>query len=77
MQAFLLRLPHRGWYLPDTGFDMERNGAVPHFTIWPKPGEMPNGVDRQLEKGVEVLQADVREWLAQPQPELRNASQRP
>ena len=31
---------------------MERNGAVPHHLLWPEPGELPSGEDRQLEKAI-------------------------
>jgi len=70
-----VRVPMRGWYLLD-GEDMERNGCVPDHVIWPLPGEMPAGKDRQLEKAVEVLLEDVKAWKARPRPKLRKASER-
>jgi len=75
MDAGFLRLPFRGWYLLNDGKDMELNGAVPDHVIWPEPGEIPAGKDRQLEKAVEVLQADVKSWQARPQPKLTKASE--
>ena len=39
------RLPFRGWFLPDTGEDMELNGAVLDLIVWPQPGQMPAGKD--------------------------------
>ncbi len=76
MEVAGLRLPFRGWYLPEDGQDMELNGAVPHHVLWPKPGELPAGKDTQLEKAVEVLQAEVVQWLARPQPKLIKATER-
>ncbi|MBI1325638.1 PDZ domain-containing protein [bacterium] len=71
-----LRLPFRGWYLRDTGEDMELNGAVPDVTIWPAPGDMPAGKDEQLMKAVELLNADVAAEKAKPKPKLRKATER-
>jgi tricorn protease len=71
-----LRMPFRGWYVLGTGEDMELNGAVPHQIIWPKPGEMPAGVDKQLKRAIKVLQADVKRWQKTAQPKLKNASER-
>lgn len=74
MDIGMLRQPFRGWYVKSTGQDMELNGAVPHFEIWPQPGELPAGVDRQLQKAVGVLAEDVAKFRALPKPELKNAS---
>jgi tricorn protease len=76
MDAGLLRLPFRGWYLAGDGQDMELNGAVPHHILWPKPGEMPRGEDSQLAKAVEVLRGDVKKWQDQPRPRLQKAMER-
>ncbi len=54
-----MRMPFRGWFLLGTGQDMELNGAVPDVIVWPEPGELPQGIDRQLERGVEVLLAEL------------------
>ncbi|CAN5746361.1 S41 family peptidase [soil metagenome] len=71
-----LRMPGRGWYLIDTGEDMELNGAEPHHIVWPEPGEWPSGKDSQLAKAVEVLLEDVEAEQEWPRPELRKASER-
>ena len=76
MDIGFLRMPFRGWFVLPTGEDMELNGAVPHFIIWPNPTEMPRGVDRQLDKALEVLTEDVQKWKARPQPKLKKASER-
>jgi hypothetical protein len=55
---------------------MELNGAMPDHLVWPAPGELPGGTDRQLEKAVEVLKADVATWKQRPQPKLLKASER-
>ena len=59
-----------------TGEDMELNGAVPDIVLWPKPGDLPAGKDVQLDKAIEVLLKDVKDWKARPQPKLRKASER-
>lgn len=55
-----LRLPIRGWYCLNDGADMELNGAKPDYVIWPFPGDLPKGKDRQLEKAIEVLLEEVK-----------------
>jgi len=76
MDVGYLRLPFRGWFVLPTGEDMELNGAVPDYIVWNKPGEMPDGKDVQLNKAVQVLLEDVKEWKARPMPHLRKASER-
>lgn len=76
MDVGSLRLPFRGWYGLESGLDMELNGAVPDHLVWPAPGEMAQGIDRQLTKGIEVLQQEVKKWQARPQPKLLKASER-
>ncbi len=76
MDVGTLRVPFRGWYSIADGEDMELHGAQPDHLIWPQPGEMPRGVDPQLAKAIEVLQADVAAWKARPRPKLRKASER-
>jgi tricorn protease len=49
-----VRLPLRGWFLPD-GTDMENNGAVPHIIVEQTPEDEVAGVDAQLRTGVEDL----------------------
>jgi len=57
-----LRLPFRGWYVNDgTMTNMELNGCPPDYPVENLPGEEIKGVDRQLNKGVEVLLKQVEE----------------
>ena len=53
-----LRLPHRGWFLPD-GTDMEMNGAEPDVLIWNEPADAVAGRDPQLDAAIEELKRDV------------------
>lgn len=76
MDVGTVRLPFRGWYVKDTGEDMELNGAVPHVTLWPAPTEIPNGIDRQLEKAVQVMNQEIKKWKSQEKPKLRKATDR-
>jgi tricorn protease len=76
MDVGFLRLPFRGWYKVDDGEDMELNGAVPDLILWPQPTEMPAGIDRQLEKAVQLLLMDVETEKSKPQPKLRKATDR-
>ncbi len=76
MDMGFLRMPFRGWYLMDTGEDMELHGAVPHYVLWPKPGELPAGKDTQLRKAIGVLKKEVKKYNNRPQPELKNATSR-
>jgi tricorn protease len=74
MDMGYLRMPFRGWYLMGSGEDMELNGAVPHYILWPKPGELPAGRDTQLRKAISVLKKEVKKYNNRPQPELKNAT---
>jgi tricorn protease len=76
MDVGFLRLPFRGWYVLGTGEDMELNGAVPDYTVWNKPGDVPMGKDAQLDEAVEVLSKDVETWESRPKPQLRKATER-
>ncbi|MBI4881803.1 MAG: PD40 domain-containing protein [Planctomycetes bacterium] len=76
MDMGVIRTPNRGWFIQATGEDMERNGAVPHHLLWPEPGEIPAGTDRQLRKAVEVLLEDVARDKERGAPPLRKASER-
>ncbi|MFP4532066.1 MAG: S41 family peptidase [Desulfobacterales bacterium] len=49
-----VRVPFRGWYLPD-GTEMEHNGAVPNLEIAQTPEDEIAGRDRQLEAAAEDL----------------------
>jgi tricorn protease len=59
LDAGTLRIPFRGWFSPETGDDMEMNGAVPDHVVWPEPGQLISGQDPQLGKAIEVLLRDV------------------
>ncbi|QVL29907.1 PD40 domain-containing protein [Telmatocola sphagniphila] len=76
MDVGTLRLPFRGWFKIDDGEDEELNGAVPHFIVWPQPGDMAKGKDDQLAKAVEVLLKDVQDEKGKPKPTLRKSSER-
>lgn len=69
-----IRVPFRGWFLIGDGQDMEMNGCKPDVSLWPMPGELPKGEDRQLSKAVELLLIDVA--AAASDPELIYASER-
>lgn len=71
-----IRLPDRGWYGLNDGEDMELNGVVPDHVIWPQPGDIAAGKDAQLEKAVQVLQAEVKADKATKRPTPLPASQR-
>jgi len=64
----VLRAPFRGWFSIRDGSDMELHGAEPDFVIWPAPGEIPAGIDKQLEIGVDVLLEEVAKVPALPKP---------
>ncbi|MCB9845196.1 MAG: PD40 domain-containing protein [Phycisphaeraceae bacterium] len=49
-----VRLPFRGWYLPD-GTDMEHHGAVPDVDVPQTPADEAAGRDPQLEAAVAEL----------------------
>ena len=49
-----VRLPFRGWYLPD-GTDMENHGAVPDVLVHQTPEAESAGEDEQLEAAVKDL----------------------
>ena len=53
-----VRVPFRGWYLPDDK-DMEENGAMPDFIVPQTPEEESKGIDTQLAKAVEELLRDL------------------
>lgn len=64
----VLRAPFRGWFSIKDGRDMELNGALPDVVLWPKPGELPTGIDSQLEEAVKLLQAEVAKVTPLPKP---------
>jgi tricorn protease len=51
-----VRLPGRGWFVAETGINMENNGAVPDVLVAQPPSEdLSASEDTQLRKAVEVL----------------------
>ena len=68
MDVGSIRTPFRGWFLADSGEDMELNGCVPDIVIWPEPGELETGRDRQLDAAVQVLLEDVAAAPTVPTP---------
>ena len=64
-----LRLPHRGWFLPD-GTDMELNGTQPDVVIWNEPSDLAAGADPQLDAAIRVLKEEV-EAEKRKQPAVR------
>ncbi|MSU50088.1 MAG: PDZ domain-containing protein [Opitutus sp.] len=77
MDVGTLRLPARGWFLKDTGEDMEMNGAVPDHIVWLKPGKTDAASDTQIAKAVEVLSRDVELEKRRAAPVLRKSTDRP
>ena len=78
MDLGTLRLPGRGWFLTETGEDMELNGAKPEpeNILWPDPADFARGIDTQLNRAVDVLKAEVKTEAMKPKPTLRKASDR-
>src|SRR5262249_34512389 len=44
------------------GVNMEKEGVAPDYALDPHPDDLARGIDRQLEKAVEVLEQDVVLW---------------
>jgi tricorn protease len=57
----ILSIPQVGVYTT-TGVNMEREGVKPDFLVELHPDQIAKGIDPQLDKGVEVLQAEVATW---------------
>jgi C-terminal processing protease CtpA/Prc len=47
---------------------MDKQGVVPDVALDTPPDLLAKGVDLQLEKAVEVLQADVVQWKKKSEP---------
>ncbi len=62
-----LRLPLRGWFLPD-GADMELHGTQPDEVVWNEPADLANGVDRQLDAAIGVLKKEVEDGKKKQHP---------
>lgn len=55
MDGSFVRLPFRGWYVNDANHtNMELNGCPPDYPVENLPGDYVTGLDRQLEKAIEV-----------------------
>ena len=54
-----MSVPFRGWYLLSTKKNMEGNGAEPDILVWPHPGDMPAGNDKQLQSAIKLLQKEI------------------
>ena len=50
-----------GWFVLD-GTDMEHHGAVPDVEVDDLPADVDAGVDRQLDRAIEVLADEVEAW---------------
>lgn len=59
------RIPRIGVYNA-RGENMEKVGVTPDIPVETQPDEIAQGVDRQLDKAVEVLLADVAIWKKAP-----------
>lgn len=71
-----MRLPGRGWFLPQNGEDMELFGAVPHVIVDVRPGDLPSGKDPQLDKAIEVLKKEVKERSSKFAPAIYNSKRK-
>ncbi len=55
LDGSFVRMPFRGWYVNDAaGTNMELNGCPPDYPVDNLPGDFVTGLDRQLEKAIEV-----------------------
>lgn len=63
-----LSIPRRGWFIGTTGHDMEEDGAVPDVVLWPEPGDIPAGIDTQLDTAVELLAEEIKAAKDAPRP---------
>ncbi len=72
-----MRMPFRGWFDTTTGKDMELNGAIPHYKIWNKPGELSQGIDHQLAKAVSILMEESAQATQDPRTRYRSTEQDP
>jgi len=63
----ILRLPRIGVYT-SKGVNMDKQGVTPDVAVDTPPDLQAKGVDLQLQKAVEVLQADVVQWKKKNDP---------
>ncbi len=57
----MFMLPRTGVFTA-AGVNMEKQGVAPDYTVEPNPDDLARGIDRQLEKAVEVLQHEAARW---------------
>lgn len=62
-----MAIPDRGWWTME-GIDMDLQGAIPDVIIWPQPTEIPEGIDKHLEKAVELLQEEIKVYKKETTP---------
>ncbi|MFN4259728.1 MAG: S41 family peptidase [Gemmataceae bacterium] len=55
------RIPRTGVFTAN-GVNMEREGVIPDIRVPQHPNELVKGIDKQLDKAVEVLTQDVVAW---------------
>lgn len=55
----LVRMPFRGWWVKETGENMERVPAVPDIEVFNPPAYKAKGIDPQLERAVKELLKDI------------------
>lgn len=55
LDGTFVRMPFRGWYVKNSGMNMENGPAVPDVLVENAPDEKANGQDSQLQKAVEIL----------------------
>jgi tricorn protease len=61
------RIPRIGVYTT-AGVNMDKKGVQPDVTVENHPDQLAKGIDAQLDKAVEVLQADVVAWKKKREP---------
>jgi tricorn protease len=65
----IFRIPRVGVYTTK-GVNMEKEGVQPDVLVEPHPDQLAKGQDSQLDKAVEVLQAEVLTWKKKQTPNL-------
>ena len=56
-----LRIPYRGWHIAKDGYDMELNGTLPDYIVNSEPSQIPSGIDKPLDKAVQILLSEIYE----------------
>ena len=65
----ILRVPRIGVYTTK-GVNMDKEGVKPDVTLEDHPDQLVKGIDVQLDKAVQVLQADVAQWKKKNDPPI-------